>query len=167
MFTASITVDEVIDALANFLQPLCGNAQIVRAQVNRVPMPLNPCVVLTELLQVDLSTPEAGNWTPTSGDLTVPTRLDVQIDFYDGGASEFCKAVKGVFRSVYAVSMFPAGITPLYCSDGVQASLVTGEQQYESRWTITASLQYNASVTVPMQSAEELAANPLISEVTI
>ncbi len=48
MYSVSITVDNVIDALADFLQPFVGTAEIVRAQANRVPMPQGPCVVLTE-----------------------------------------------------------------------------------------------------------------------
>jgi hypothetical protein len=47
----------------------------------------------------------------------------------------------------------------LYCSDGHQMPLTTGEQQYETRWTLTASLQYNPTVSIPQQSANTLAVN--------
>ena len=156
-YVSSITVDQVIDALADFLGPFVPGAQIVRAQVNRVPMPSNPCVVLTELVQADLSVP-ATEYQPNAGTATVegPTRIDVQIDFYGAQASEFCKTVKTAFRSHWGFSHFPANVKPLYTSDGIQAPLVTGEQQYESRWTLTASLQYNPTVTVPQDFADTL-----------
>jgi len=155
MYTASISVDQVIDALAAFLAPFMPGAQIVRAQVNRVALPSNPCAVLTELLQVDLSVP-ATEYQPTDDTATIygPSRIDVQIDFYGAQAGEFCKTVKTAFRSHWGFAHFPANIKPLYTSDGVQSPLLTGEQQYESRWTLTASMQYNPTVTVPQEFAD-------------
>ena len=163
MYTSSITVDQVIDALADFLAPFVPAAQIVRAQVNRVPMPSNPGVVLTEMLQVDLSVP-ATEYQPVDGTATIEgsTRIDIQIDFYGAQAGEFCKTVKTAFRSHWGFSHFPANIKPLYTSDGIQAPLVTGEQQYESRWTLTASLQYNPIVTVPQDFADVLTPNKVL-----
>lgn len=155
-YTSSITVDQVIDALKAFLAPFMPGAQIVRAQVNRVALPSNPCAVLTELLQVDLSVP-ATDYQPLANTATIygPSRIDVQIDFYGAQAGEFCKTVKTAFRSHWGFAHFPANIRPLYTSDGVQSPLLTGEQQYESRWTLTASMQYNPTVTVPQEFADE------------
>ena len=163
MYSSSITVDQVIDALADFLAPFVPAAQIVRAQVNRVPMPSNPGIVLTELNQVDLSVPDT-EYQPDDSTATIkgPTRIDVQIDFYGEQASEFCKTVKTAFRSHWGFSHFPANIKPLYTSDGIQAPLVTGEQQYERRWTLTVSLQYNPIVTVPQDFADVLAPNKIL-----
>jgi len=157
MYSSSITVDQVIDALADFLAPFVPAAQIVRAQVNRVAMPSNPGIVLTELNQVDLSVPNT-DYQPDDGTATIngSARIDVQIDFYGAQASEFCKTVKTAFRSHWGFAHFPANIKPLYTSDGIQAPLVTGEQQYESRWTLTASLQYNPIITVPQDFADGL-----------
>ena len=163
MYSSSITVDQVIDALADFLAPFVPAAQIVRAQVNRVPMPSNPGIVLTELNQVDLSVPDT-EYQPDDSTATIkgPTRIDVQIDFYGEQASEFCKTVKTAFRSHWGFSHFPANIKPLYTSDGIQAPLVTGEQQWEGRWTLTASLQYNPIVTVPQDFADVLVPNKIL-----
>lgn len=163
MYTSSITVDQVIDALADFLAPFVPAAQVVRAQVNRVPMPSNPGIVLTEMLQVDLSVPDT-EYHPTDNTATIkgPTRIDVQIDFYGAQAGEFCKTVKTAFRSHWGFAHFPANIKPLYTSDGIQSPLITGEQQYESRWTLTASLQYNPIVTVPQEFADVLVPNKVL-----
>lgn len=163
MYTSSITIDAVIDALADFLQPFVGNAEIIRAQVNRTAMPKNPCVVLTELLQVDLSVPRT-EYQPVDNTATIhgPTRIDIQIDFYGVQAGEFCKTVKSAFRSEWGFARFPANIKPLYTSDGLQSPLITGEQQYESRWTLTATLQYNPTVIVLQEFADEAIPNQLI-----
>ena len=157
MYTASITVDQVIDALAVFLAPFVPGAEVVRAQVNRVAMPPNPCVILTEMMQVDLTVP-ATDYQPDVDTATIygPTRIDVQIDFYGAQAGEFCKTVKTAFRSHWGYEHFPANIKPLYTSDGMQSPFTTGEQQYESRWTMTASMQYNPTVTGPQDFADDL-----------
>lgn len=168
-YVSSITVDQVIDALAAFLAPFMPGASIVRGQVNRVALPSNPCAVLTEILQVDLSVPHTDYQPPTDpapaiGTATIkgPTRIDVQIDFYGVQAGEFCKAVKTAFRSHWGFAHFPANIKPLYTSDAMQSPLTTGEQQYESRWTLTASLQYNPIVTVPQDFADVLVPNKIL-----
>ena len=163
MYTASITVDQVIEALADFIQPFVGTAEIVRAQVNRTPMPFTPCVVLTELLQVDLETPSYiyGGLTEQMTS-TGSQRIDVQIDFYGPSAGDQCAAIKSIFRTPYATAQFPSGIKPLYCGDGIQSPLITGEEQWQSRFTLTASLQYNVSVTVPQQSATDAIVQPVV-----
>ncbi len=157
-YVPSIAIDAVIDALKAFLQPFVGSNQIVRGQVNRVSMPLSGFVVLTELLEVDLETPN----TTQDGDngqtiITAPTQINIQMDIYGPQAGDQCKAIKTVFRSIYAPAQFPDGIKPLFCSDGLQSPLISGEEQWESRFTATASLQYNPSVAVPQQSADTLA----------
>lgn len=163
-YVASISVDQVIEALAAFMTPFVPGGVIIRGQVNRVALPSNPCCVLTEILQVDLSVP-ATDYQPLDDTATIygPSRIDVQIDFYGAQAGEFCKTAKTAFRSHWGFLHFPSNIKPLYTSDGVQAPLLTGEQQYESRWTITASMQYNPTVTVPQQFADEAVPNTALA----
>lgn len=166
MYTPSITVDNVIDELAAFLTPLVGGDSdiIIRGKTNRVPPPLPGFVELTELLQSPIETPtQTQSADPAIQQASVlgPKRIDVQVDFYGPLAGEWCTAVETVFRSPYAADQFSGGIAPLYCSDGRQAALVMGEEQYEYRWVLTASLQYNPIVIVPQQSALELHINIL------
>lgn len=150
----SITIDNVIDALADFIEPFVSGAEIVRAQVNRVPMPHDSCVVLTELLQVDLEVPTSTfDGVAQNRTMAAPKRIDIQIDFYGEDSGDLCATIKSIFRTEHATSQFSDGIKPLYCSDGIQSPLVTGEQQWEGRWTLTASLQYNPVVVVNQQSA--------------
>lgn len=163
MYVSSITVDQVIDALKAVLTPIVTGGQIVRGQGNRVPLPSNPCAVLTEKLQIDLQIPSSEYQSETeTATVSGPTRIDIQIDFYGAAAGEYCKVTQSLFRSSLGYSLFPDNIKPLFTSDGIQAPLTTGEQQYESRWTITASLQYNPIVTVPQQFADEAYLNKLV-----
>jgi hypothetical protein len=159
-FLPSIIVDTVIGALGSFIQPFVGTAQIVRGQTNRAAMPLTGFVELTELLQIPLETPISVETSDTVT-ITGPTRIDVQVDFYGPSSGDQCKSVLNVFRTQYATAQFPDNIAPLFCSDGRQGPLINAEQQYESRWTLTASLQYNPAVVIPLQSANNLAVNIL------
>jgi hypothetical protein len=164
MYVASITIDDVIDALAEVLTPFCPDAQIVRGQTNRAPQPRNPCVILTEIGLTDLQVPSA--FTDPSDQETVlagPQRITVQIDFYGALAGEWCSTAKQVLRSAYGFENMPIDIKPLYTDDGRQAPLVSGEQQYETRWILTAALQYNPVATVPQPTATALQIDEIVA----
>jgi len=157
MYTTSITLDDAIDALGDFIALFVDGAEIVRAQVNRVPMPLDNCVVLTELFGVSLSRPNQ-DFSVDRIAIKDRTRFDIQVDFYGPSSGDFCKAVQAAFMTSYAYNKFPDTVKPLYTSDGIQSPLISGEQQWESRWTLTVSLQVNPVVEVPQDSAIELEA---------
>lgn len=82
-YTSSITVDQVIVALTAFVTPFIIGGSTVRGQVNRVPLPTNPCAVLTELLQKDIRIPHTG-YDPANEQAIIsgPTQIDVQCDIY-------------------------------------------------------------------------------------
>lgn len=159
-YVPSIIIDTVIGALGSFLQPFVGGAPITRGQTNRAPQPLTGFVELTELLQVDIETPSTVEASDTAT-ITGPKRIDIQVDFYGPDSGDWSTAVKTVYRSPYAPAQFPDGIKPLFCSDGHQGPLINAEQQYEGRWTLTASLQYNPAVVIPSESATALTVNIL------
>lgn len=160
----SITIDNAIAALADFLDPLMPTGtQIVRAQTNRVAMPPPPCIVLTEMGQYDLATTRNTYDMVTGADFQRSTRIDVQIDFYDGQAGEMCNTAKTLLRSSYGPDNFPDNIKPLYCSDGIQAPLITGEEQYEARWTLTASMQYNPVINVAAEQFDTVGETSVIA----
>ncbi len=157
MYTTNLKIDDVINALATLIDLFVEGAEVIRAQVNRTSMPQGNFVVLTELFSVDLSIPrEDFDSLSDSIDLTGPTRIDVQIDFYGENCGDYCKAVQTAFRTPFAYNNFPNNIKPLYTSDGIQAPLINGQQQWQSRWTLTVSLQYNPVVEIPQDSATAL-----------
>ena len=160
----SITIDNVIAALADFLEPLMpAGTQIVRAQTNRVAMPPPPCIVLTEMIESDLSTAKNDYDMVTGASFQTSTQVNVQIDFYDPRSGDMCKTTKTLLRSSYGPDNFPDNIKPLYCSDGIQAPLITGEEQYEARWTITASMQYNPVINVAAEQFDTVGETSVIA----
>ena len=159
-YVPTILIDAVIDAVVTFLQPFVGSdTPIIRGQQNRVPPPITAFVKVYEIHLKPLETPTFTN-SPVSdvqqASISTPTRIDIQVDFYGPSAGDWIEAVEAVYRSPYAPAQFPDGIAPLFCSDALQAPLITGEEQYENHWALTASLQYNPLVYVPQQSATEL-----------
>jgi len=160
----SISVNEVIAALSDFLLPIMPDGtQIVRAQTNRVSMPNPPCIVLTEVGQTDLSATHNDWLANDRANYQRSIQINVQIDFYDGQAGEMCSTTKTLFRSMYGPENFPDNIKPLYCSDGIQSPLITGEEQYESRWTVTASMQYNPVINVAAEQFDTVGETSVIA----
>ena len=159
-YVVSTPIDAVFDALGAFLNPFVAPSPIIRCQVNRVAYPVGNFVELTEISNTDLEYPR--QWYDTTNfqtDFITPKRLAIQVDFYGELAGEWCAAVKTVWKTPWAVMQFPTGIAPLYCDDGREMPLITGEEQYERRWSLTCSLQYNPIVVVPQQSANALSMN--------
>ena len=159
-YVPSIAIDTVIEALGAFIQPFVGTTQIIRAQVNRVSLPPGTFVELTEISSADLEVPR--QWydgVNSQLDFIGPKRIMIQADFYGESSGDWCAAVKTVWRTAYATAQFPVGIAPLYCDDGHEIPLVTGEEQYLRRWALSCSLQYNPIVIVPQQAAETLKMN--------
>lgn len=155
-----IIVDNVIDALGTFIELFSGPGTTIRGEVNRVPTPPDPFVILTELMSSDLEFPVT-TYQPSAGTATIqgPTRISVQADFFGDQGGDFCKAVKQAIKSGWGFDQFPANISPLYSDEGRQMPFTSGEQQYERRWTLMIALQYDPTVTVPQQFANQAAAN--------
>lgn len=145
-----MNIDAAVVAVADFLQPLMPvGTQIVRGQVNDVPTPMPPSIVITEIGQPQYTTtrkqPIAIDGTQT---YVMPVQLRFQLDFYGWGGGEMSNITTTMIRSIYPEGRFPEGVKPLYCTDAFQSPLMTGEKQFEARWTQELYVQYNAPVTV-------------------
>lgn len=150
LFVPSISVDQVIDSIADYLN-LFTSVQVIRGNVNRTPMPGTAFIALTEILSVPLNKP-IEIYGESTGTLNEHTRIDVQIDFYGWELSDIAKAVHTSFRTIWAVDNLPSWLSPLYCSNLNKIPIINAEEQYDQRWTMTATLQYNPDVIVPQDS---------------
>jgi len=160
MFVPSITVDQVIDALGAYIQ-LFTTSQIIRGAVNRTAMPLSPFVELTEVTSISLNKP-IETYTDTTEIISEHVKLEVQIDLYGWELSDTARALHSSFRTIWAVSQLPESIVPLYCTEPIKMPIQNAEDQYEQRWTMTISLQYNPDVIVPQTSFNAPGTNNLI-----
>ncbi len=150
---------EIFTQLGNLLQLLNPNVEIVRGLQNRVAMPVGPFINMTPLRQVRLGTNETTYNGVDEKTLTNFKRFDVQIDFYGPDMGDAANTFETVFRDEYAVVKMGPLVTPLYCSDALQAPLTNEEKQYEERWIVTATIEFNPDVVLPQDSM-------IIAEVT-
>jgi len=149
-----MNIDAAVVAVADFLQPLMpAGTQIVRGQVNDVPPPLPPSITITEIGQPQYTTTRKQPIT-VGGTQTyvMPVQLRFQLDFYGWSGGEMSNITTTMIRSLYPEGRFPEGVKPLYCTDAFQSPLMTGEKQFEARWTQELYVQYNAPVTVGQES---------------
>ena len=159
-YTVEKTIDDAIDALAEAIQPFCLECEIIRTQENRVPMPLGQFVAINEVLTVDLATPvKINDPGGSSAEITLSKRSDLQIDFYGPFSGDQARAFSAVFKTEHMALMLPDWVRPLYAGDAVNSPLISGEQQYVQRWILTISVQFNAVINVPIQSANTIGIN--------
>lgn len=146
------TVNQAIVAIGAFLQPFMpAGCQIIRGQANQVPPPKSPFVVLTPIGMPQYTTTRM-RAEENQMVYDMPTKLNIQMDFYGMHGGESAKIAVTLFRSMATDGAFPDGIFPLFCTDGVQFPLTNAEKQYEDRWSTTLTLQYNAPVAISTPS---------------
>jgi hypothetical protein len=156
----SLTEDDILTALRAFLvSVLPDGIEVIQGQVNRVPMPLSDdFVVMTPANRAQMATNVTG-YDPDGGAKEVDrsTSFTYQLDVYGPCAADNAQIASTLLRDDHGCTFLkPYGLAPLYCDDGQQMPLVTGEQQFLNRWMMRGVLQANVAVTVPMQFADTL-----------
>ncbi len=157
-YTISITEDQVFTALRNWLLYAIPG-EVIEGVVNRVSTPSGGFVTMTGISKVRLST-NATSYPDANTEVNEQS-LDfhVQLDVYGDSAGDWATIISTAFRSDQACIFLDAqlsGLAPLYAEDIRQVPMITGEEQYESRWTTTIHLQFNPSVSDAQQSANQL-----------
>lgn len=141
---------------------------VIQGQPNRAAMP--PAApgfammqaMVTKRLRTNIDRWSLTDPNPTTLDTEQGTQIRMQLDLYGAAAGDWAVMMSTVLRSEYACTALagadPANpvVVPLYAGDEFNAPLDDSEQQYESRWTLEAILQYNPVTTVPMQFADTL-----------
>ena len=81
----------------------------------------------------------------------------MQCDFHGAAATDQAQVFATLFRSGYACDYFQGtGLQPDYCTDGQQMPFINGEDQYETRWTLSAVFDANITVSTPQQFANKV-----------
>lgn len=153
--TVDYTIDNLIDTLADFIEPLCGTCQ--QAQADRVPMLKGQFCIITPLRFIRLSTTQSskhdtGLPSTSTMSYTEVRRADLQVDLYGDGAGDRANILETVFRSGHAweaIQAMDTRLAPLYSSDAIQAPMINAENQWQERYTLTLSLQADITVTLP------------------
>ena len=149
-FIPSISVDQVIDAVATYIA-LFTEAEIIRGNVNRTPMPNGSFIALTELRTKALNKP-IEYYSDFTAVLNEHNKIDIRVDFYGWDLAETARAIHSSFRTIWTVDKFPSNIVPLLCSEPKKINIINAEEQYEQRWYMEMSLQYNPDINVPQDT---------------
>lgn len=137
---------------------------VIRGLPNRAAMPAGSFVCMQAINRVRLATNKTiyTDPFPTPGDgsnaRTAPTRVDVQLDCYGAAAGDLAQMLSTMFRDEYGCTALAPECQPLFADEPKMVPMVTGEEQYLQRWTVTASLQYNPVTSTPQEFAGELSA---------
>ena len=149
-----INDQDIFKAMRVFIQSFVpATVQVVQAQDNRVPMPKGGFITMNNTGMDRLSF-NIDNYESVLEGKTIltPTRYSMQLDFYGPDSQVWAMQTMALFRDEYATELFPPNIQPLYADDPVQIPLIDGEAQYEQRWKLVASLQYNPILSTTHQS---------------
>jgi hypothetical protein len=91
------------------------------------------------------------------------TQVEYQIDVHGPNSADNAQIISTMFRDEYATNWWlAAGVTtsaPLYADDPRQMPFMNENQQVENRWVITARLEADQTIVVPMQFAQALSVN--------
>lgn len=163
--TPALTEDAILTALRAFLLAILPDGvEVTQGQQNYVPEPNGPDHVImtpdrrTQMAQTTHEWDGAGN---TIG-VNRSSALHFRLDCYGPNSADNGQVITTLFRDTFGCDFFASyGVQPLYCDDGQQMPLVNGEEQYENRWMIRATLQANILVTVPAQFSDQITAEPV------
>jgi hypothetical protein len=179
-----ITDNDVYNALVAFIKLVVpAGTPIARGQQNRVPMPTVPFVLLTTMgapqrLSTNVNETTYGPWTADSTDVTADASITtdsyvmtasvaadyvyrVQADFYSPIAESWAVAAELLWRDNIGISAMPPGAKPLYTEDGPrQAPIITAENQWGARWTMTLVLDYRPTWTQQTEAATTVTVTP-------
>lgn len=160
MISLNLTEDDILTGLRTFLiSVLPSGVEVARGQDNNVPMPACPnFVLMTPAGRGQLAT-TTHDYRPADDEKDVgrSTSFAFQLDFYGPAGADNCQIVSNLFRDDHGcVALAPFGLAPLYCDDGRQMPLISGEKQYVARWTMSGVMQANLVVTAPQQFADSL-----------
>ncbi len=166
MATIDLTESAILKALRFFVLdalPALTGPNVLKGQQNRIPMPTGPnFVIITPTARAQLATTARSYEPPTdpapadgARNTQRSTSVTIQMDVYGPAAAENAQVIGTLLRDMYGCDFLrPYRCQPLYCGDPVQLPLITGEQQYEQRWTISAVLQFNPTVSTSQQFAD-------------
>lgn len=162
---ASITplMDGLFLSLRAFLKAHLSLSACRQSQQNNTEMPDGNYVIMTPLGIDGLSTNSISYQYTTGADSGTETHKRTaiwrcQLDFYGDAAQDYANIIFTLSRSDYACQWFrdfsestsnaPPLITPLYCKDPIQTTMVNGEDQWENRWTCDFYAQIPVDVSV-------------------
>lgn len=154
-----VTESDLFKATGDFLSALFPDADVGQSQQNQDPMPKGGFITMTPLFLTDLSTSAVdyeydGVSDYGRAELRRVDEWQCQLDFYGDQAQNNATIFSRIARSEFACTWFRENanvLVPLYSGPPRQTSMINGEKQWESRWTLEFHANPLIVVSVPQQ----------------
>lgn len=147
--------DSIFIAVRAFILSLI-DCEVVQGLGNRVPTPKGGYIAITAGRQTRLSTNVSSDNGVDTRSVLKATAYALQIDCYGPLSSDWATIIETMWRDPYGCNALAPDMAPLYCDDPTNLPLVDGEDEYEQRWMISATMQFNPVVTVVQEFASAL-----------
>ncbi|WP_447921066.1 phage neck terminator protein [Achromobacter aegrifaciens] len=157
----SITESQLVEDLVAFFRTLV-DCEVVRGLPNWVPTPARECIVITPLAALGLSLPAMtyADPSPAAGTrtMTQATQWSARVEGYGVRAQDLALTLSIALRSQYGCEFLGSlgRVQPLYTGELKQLPFESAESLTFERWSFDAVLQFNPSITVPQQFADQL-----------
>jgi hypothetical protein len=163
-YTQDVQESDIYTVLRSFIMSVLGSAvtEVIRIPTNRVPMPKTyPFVTMSPVMKQQLEWPSVvasdPSTQPQSNAITQAVRYQIQVDAYGPTSGDLIQTLWGVLQAPDAFDFFAAqtikGVYPLYADNPRQHALVDEEDEFEVRWMMDVSLQFNPTLTSAVQTA--------------
>ncbi|WP_313622838.1 LIC_12616 family protein [Achromobacter sp.] len=157
----SITEDQLVEDLVTFFTTLV-DCEVIRGRSDGMPSPQRECIVITPMVARGLSLPVSSyaDPSPATGTLTMTqaTQWTARVEACGARAHDLALILSIALRSQYGCEFLErlGRMQPLETGELGQLSLDGAENENFERWAFDAVLQFNPSITVPQQFADQL-----------
>lgn len=144
--TLNTTHTDIYTDVRRYLLSLFPDNEVIQGYGNNVPLPNSPFVLMNIITETDLNAQINtfdGDDTATAS-RSVETAL--QLDFYGSRSGERARVFQNLWRDYHACEHLEK-CQPLYSESIRYIPLTNEEQNFEERWSITAYLTYNPTIT--------------------
>jgi len=154
------TVD-LYTTIRSMLMVIVPSVEVVRGLGNDVSMPTGPFISMTATGMRRLATNRHiyTDLDPLVGTVAneQSTALEIQVDCYGPASADWANSVVTMWRDQYATNLLrPIGAAPLYAEDPRMMALENSSKNYEERWIVLLTLQYNPQTVTPMYFFDNL-----------
>lgn len=144
--TLNTTHADIYIDVRRYLLSMFPDNEVVQGYSNNVPLPNAPFILMNIITETDLNTQI--NEFSGSGKATSARSVEtaMQLDFYGKESGERARVFQNLWRDYYACEWLQK-CQPLYSDNLRYIPLTNEEQNYEERWSVTAYLTYNPTIT--------------------
>lgn len=145
--TLDINHDLIYTDVRRMLLELFPACEVVRGYSNNVPFPKAPFILMNIIHEMEMNTQVSEyRKDDRQADVTRSIEATLQLDFYGHDSGVNARIFSSLWRDFYACDRL-ASCQPLYSDNARFIPLTNDEQNFEERWSVTASLTYNPTVT--------------------